>query len=302
MIVLALDNGYIRIEEDTEPGKGAAFLANGKLSQLKVEPIGSIVIAQYEKQNDEYTKKGGSRADMLKAFSTGGIIKLSPPYYPHNVLARVSSKKLDLSDIPGMMETIKPLKVLYFLDDGKMIPAFEVDSIDELYFYDLMRLRAGKFNLRYCEDCGSIFPARTNAVRCEKCRAAGMGAKKKQNNIKADKARECLYRINNRNKNQNRRGNRPPLYLIAIGRAFEEHERSIDYMVALDRMDQWIYTVYKFLNRGGHTELITKLNGDFSACLSSTNPEKWLIEWMKDNEIYNRVVRLLPNKSKGALL
>lgn len=76
----------------------------------------------------------------------------------------------------------------------------------------------------------------------------------------------------------------------------------IAYMVALDRMDQWIYTVYKLLSMGGYTELITKLDEDFSACLSSTDPEEWLIGWMKDNGIYNSVVHMLPNKNKNALL
>ncbi len=309
MIVLALENGYIRIKgadgeywvETDSRGKAAPFAIFGKTCNINVEPIGSICIAQFEKSKDEYLKAGGNLADMLSAFNRGSIIKLTPPYYPSDLLNSRASKALDLSDIPDMLSDSCPLKAFYIPNGNKLIPAFEVESIEELYFYDYMQLRVRKYNLRYCEDCGSIFPAHTNAVRCEKCRAAGMGAKKKIANIKADKAREYLYQINNRNKSR-RPKLMPPQYLTNISRAFTEHKNDTEYMLALNRMDQWLYSVYKYLKTEDVIELTAKLNKDFEMALRSSNPEKWLIDWMEDNGIYDTVLRSLPNKSKARLI
>lgn len=310
MILLALENGYIRIEEgadgeywlDTDkPGKAAPFIVYGKQCSINVEPIGSICIAQFEKSKDEYLKAGGNLADMLSAFNRGGIIKLNPPYYPSDLLNSRRLEALDLSVIPDLLKECRPLKAFYIPDGDNLIPAFEVESVEDLYYYDYMQLRARKYNLRYCEDCGSIFPAHTNAVRCEKCRAAGMGAKKKIANIKADKAREYLYRINNRNKSRDPKL-MPPFYLTSISRASTEHKDDTGYMYALDRMDKWIYTVYKFLKKNKIKELIKKLDNDFPLALCSHDSEKWLIDWMKDNGIYTPVLQSLPNKSKARLI
>lgn len=309
MIVLALENGYIRIDsgdgeywvETDNPGEAAPFDVSGKPCNINVEPIGSICIAQFEKSKDEYLRAGGNLADMLSAFNRGGIIKLNPPYYPSDLLRSRALKALDLSDIPDLLRDSRPLKAFYIPDGNKLFPAFEVESIEELFFYDYMQLRARKYNLRYCEDCGSIFPAHTNAVRCKKCRAAGMGAKKKITNIKANKAREYLYQINNRNKSRDLKL-MPPLYLTNISRAFAKHKNDTEYMLALNRMDQWLYSVYKYLKTEDEIELMAKLSNDFEMALCSSDPEKWLIEWMRNNGIYDTVLRSLPNKSKARLI
>ncbi len=304
MIALALKKGYVFIYRDEsgdwcveeEHGKNTEkVLIAGKEHNVKIEPIGSISIALYEREKERYINGGGDIEKMLQSFNSHRI-RLAPPYYPFPPLLEDDGKSIDLSDIIDIQGNYNPLKTYPFLYNGEMVIAFEIESKNDLWLYDRLALKINMQKLKLCTDCGRVFAARTNAVRCEDCRAAGMGAKKKIDNLNADKPRKKRAEIVNRNE---RREGLPRNYRKVLESGYTVHRHDTSYMVSLDRMDGWFYTLYKHLDDAQQNTLMEELE---TSGILSDDPEKWLIDWMKARELYAYMLKHLPNNSKGKLI
>lgn len=295
MFILSLDTGYAQIEQletgeytvvDYEGGTPCKLKIRKKAQSVKIIPIGQIVIDNYNCSLKSYLDNGGSVEEVLRLHKENKL-KIKAPYPPLWIYPNKKPKEYALSEI-SLADDPTYLKVGYIQFMGQLTPVFSVDKISDLYFYDLLRMKSTGLLIRECEDCGCAFLAKTTAVRCSDCRKAGLGEKKKRDNIKNDPARQLIYKIKDRNKNGKRNtGISYQTYYANLCYVIQTHtendspEDLLEYAKMLDRQDKRYFKLCKFFDTDCYNEnLINEWNAvksKFPADIES--PEQWIEQW-----------------------
>lgn len=300
MFILSLDAGYA-VMELAENGEylvanyegGIPYkLRIGKRPQsVRIIPIGEIVINRYNHSLQAYLDNGGNVKEVLRLHKEKKR-KIKPPYPPEWIYPSEKPVEYALSEI-SLADDPTYLKVAYIQFMGRITPVFSVDKVDDLYFYDLLRMKSAELLIKECEDCGKAFLAKTTAVRCSECREAGLGEKKKRDNIKNNPARQLVYKIKDRNKNGKRDMNLAyPLYYANLCYAIQTHTPEsnectpefLQFAKELDRLDKLYFKLCKFFDADCFDEtLIQQWNAEkskFPANIEET--DKWIEEWCKE--------------------
>ena len=303
MFILSLEKGYAQIEDVSEevyvePHYVIIEYPNGPLCKLTIGrrtenvhiiPTGQIAIDVYNENQQKYLDGGGTVEELLKAYKSGKwLISLEPLYAHFWPFSQKPPKEQDLSDLD--FSILPYIKVCFIQYMGEQIPVFSVEELSDLYYYDLYRLKTSRKIVRACEDCGKAFFAHTTAVRCDDCRKAGAGEKKKRDNLNRDLAKKQIKRIMDRDRRRSKdRYHYQLLDQIREARdrmakgeftqeEFEKRIKEIDeldekYMRLKRRIDSAICCMPEYMFKRwkdeGHTMFI------------QDDPEKWLKEWYK---------------------
>ena len=290
MYVLSLENGYAQVEQNDAGGYDLIEQEGGTVCKLKVGKrnkdvriisIGQIVTDRYNKSLQSYKDAGGTVEEVLRLHETGKK-KVAPPYpptwiYPKKKPAEQSLTGMKFSDMPY-------IKVCYIQFMGELTPVFSVNSLSELYFYDLFRMKAAGVLIRECMDCGRAFPAKTTAVRCEDCRKAGMGERKKQSNLKNNPTRSLIKQIKDRVKKRPTSDSFTEGYLKHIGYVVGmPEEADLSCVQVVDSLDRkyWkrLWELYQHMQRSNNSDLKEKWQKDWYNLFTQNDPEKWISDW-----------------------
>lgn len=311
MFVLSIKTGYIIVEGNLAEGysveelgktcvsktekekAGYRLTINGSERWVEKVKIGDIALKKYNSEMENYIKHNSVSEKGKRPFSTKKV-HLSAPFQPIWLYPEKQEDIL-LSDL-DFQSDIAYSQVGFIPFDGEIIPVFNVSSVDELYWYDLFRLRAAGLRIKQCEDCGCAFVAKTTAIRCESCRKAGKGEEKKQTNLKSDPARKLKKGILNRSA----KGKRPYIhenYLNDLARkidAAQEGDRlpNGEYIRLLKQWDLWDRIYYKLCRYFREEndavtdyDLQEKWKSVYSNFPQTDNPEKWLSDWCEKTHI-----------------
>ena len=313
MFVLAVKTGYFIVEGNTAEGysieelenaiagktekekAGYRLAINGSKKWVKLIKIGDIALQRYNANIADYQAQGGSIETAETMFHSKRIC-LSPPF-PPIWLFPDKQVYLALSDIDFQSDIVFSQVGFIPFDDG-IVPVFNVTSIEELYWYDLFRMRAAELRIKRCEDCGSAFVAKTTAIRCDNCRRAGKGEVRKQANLKNDPARKLIKGILNRSAN-GKRPFMPNNYLNDLARIInnlrkDKKNSPLELLSCLKKWDSWDRTYYKLCryfrdedenDNISDYELQNKWKQEYTQFPKTENPERWLSEWCEKAHI-----------------
>ena len=295
MYVLSLKNGYAQIKQNDVGGYDLIEHEDGTVCKLKlgkrtfkdvqIIPIGQIVTDRYNENLQSYMDAGGTVEEVLSVHKTGKI-KIAPPYVPFWIYPQKKPVELSLSDID--YSDMPYTKVCYIQFMGELTPIFAVDSLSDLYFYDLFRMKTAGVLFRECTDCGRAFLAKTTAVRCEDCRKAGMGEKKKYQNRKGDNARNILYKIKDRARKRDsspeyQNGYYNPLHnLIATAIENLTGKELLERAQELETLDSKFSKLRRRINANNYAiddETYKQWQKECYTMFTQENPEQWLRNW-----------------------
>ncbi|MCD7957882.1 MAG: hypothetical protein LUG93_19450 [Lachnospiraceae bacterium] len=264
MYILILDEGYLHIEKDEkgqysiveyegEQAVECSLKVMSRKKAVRIMPFGQIVINQYNHELDKYIADGGTVSEVLRFHSNNKLKKLKEPYPPQWIIladkGQQSISDIDFENDPTYVSTS------YVRFMGKLVPIFQVNRISDLYFYDLYRIQTADLIIKECIDCGHAFIARTTAIRCQKCRDAGFGERKKRMNRKSDPARSKAYKIvdrncpNKRNPDITYNGYQGQLQNVIADSAEERSAKDhLDFLNLLDAMDKRFFNLCKYFS------------------------------------------------------
>ncbi len=217
---------------DSPDNSASKISVNG--SQYNLYSFGSIALAAYNKSVDSFIEKGG---DISKLGKTKNKVNFDNPV-PAWVFSQKESEKKDR--LNKLFETIKN----YDYRDGfylrpKLISCgndnflmFEVESLEELYFYDAQKIRDLGIEIGTCKFCGHAFVKLTRAKMCGKCRAEKKGKRENQETWRSNELNREYAKFTNTLRKRNSHSENPSYY------AWITSKRE-DGIITLDWLTQW---------------------------------------------------------------
>ncbi len=313
MYVIVLDEGYLQIDaefpgndkfpgiyniEEYTHGIAVKVKIKGKNRKVKIIPIGQIYLNHFNRLWDEYIKSGGKGNEQ----NNHGHIMLSSPSAPFWQYDETPIVDHELNDI-DYENDLQYSKCAFAFINGDLRPIFSVNTINELYRFDLMRTKKARLKLRQCEHCGNAFFAKTTAVRCDSCRRKGIGNKKKYNNLMSDPARKLFKNIKDRNSKGNRKDYIYSTYYANLCYIIESYKNAdnkndlLEYAKTLNALDNQYYKLCKFFENdytgnkdytGGEDLLYNKWLSEREEFPKTDNPEEWINHWLDLSGIDNK--------------
>ena len=187
MIVIAVKDGYVQIDEQTkeiiepENGKPYELEINGIIQKVKIIPVGGIVIDSYNKNIEKFFAAGGSVEDLLNSdkekipltsIQKDGVIQENQPIIPPWIYSKRQFTEYDLSSLAENDFSLPFQKVAFIRFQGMQTPLFEVNEITDLRSYDFYRVKSSIINVNQCQECGKAFiaPSKDTLVCSNKCK------------------------------------------------------------------------------------------------------------------------------------
>ena len=306
MYVLALKNEYLVI--DGTPYEDAFFPETSE-----VVPLGQFVIDSFNERRKEFLNAGGT-IDVLKkandAFSKGHGFTIPEGYPGIPILLRHTGEPAfpplseDFTDIVDKHS----LTVSYRAYRGNITPIFQVDTLSDLYMYDLAQVRMSKRKIvRLCENCGKAFSGvgKSNACYCDDCKYCI--EENKRNNRNNTQYKKIFDDIRNRRTRKNSNEDQATYHgyynnlCIVRDRAEEAERENIergDYsgiterITALALWDTQFFNLCKFYRKEDNNKVMANSLDQFDIDreewnahksefpLSTDDPAQWLNEWI----------------------
>lgn len=206
MIILAVKRGYLQIDEiskeiiEYDNGLDYDLTVNGNETTVKIIPVGSIVIDSYNQNVEKYKAAGGSVSELLRIHKSNKIQlaadpKENKPTVPPWIYPRRKQDDYSLGfetdfDLPFLSVAFVPFQ-------GDRVPLFSVTTVNDLYFYDMYRMKAANMQVRECEECGKAFIGNTTATCCSKTCINRRNNRKRSERLEKQPESGVMYQIKN---------------------------------------------------------------------------------------------------------
>lgn len=311
MYVLALENGYLVVDEAPSGGSHASIDSDNS----EVITFGQIVIDSYNRQLKEYLRAGGTIQELKRAHTaqSKGRIPLfneGDPVPPMILNPTAQASFFPLSEDFTDIDDTQYFKVSYRAYRGNITPVFQVDKLSDLYMYDLFQIRKNHpKRIRICENCGKAFSGegRSNARYCDSDECKNSIEENKRKNFSNKPHNVIFKRIKDR-RDANHCNEDQATYhgyynnlCIVRDRAEEAERENIergDYsgiterITALALWDTQFFNLCKFYRKEDNNKVMVDYLDQYETDreewnthksefpLSTDDPAQWLNEWI----------------------
>ncbi|MEE1056782.1 MAG: hypothetical protein UH239_05995 [Acutalibacteraceae bacterium] len=238
---------------------------------IKLIPFGGIAIQQYNSLKDESKKFG-----------------IKPP---HPSVWFFDEHKKDESDIWNVLQALtgfEPQQVTYIRTasvelGGHYYTLFDVEELQELWLFDLEKIRSLQIPIDVCKYCGHAFVKTSRDVMCSQCRAEKKGEVEKQRRWNESEVNREFAKFTNALRKRSGYGATSEYY-VWIGKQRENGTVTVEWLNRWRETDKGFQKLCRFFKNdldGSHPNSQEWENSykDFPHKIS--DPEKWVKEWLE---------------------
>lgn len=260
---------------------------NHSLQKVNLLPFGTVATQYYNKQVDEYLNKGGKKELLFKKSSEHHLEVPSRPVW----LFEKKKHYIDLSnDIIKNLRSFEPQRVRYIKTasvelGGQYYTLFDVEELQELFSYDLEKIRSLQIPIDVCKYCGHAFVKTSRDVMCSQCRIEKKGEVEKQRRWNENEANREFAKFTNALRKRSNVGTLSPYY-DWITEKRKKGEVTIEWLESWRKIDKGYQKLCRYFKRAeeateqiDHSEEWEKCYKDFPHKMN--DPEKWVNEWLK---------------------
>lgn len=252
---------------------------------IKLIPFGGIATQRYNSLADKYIESGGT-IDRLKKKSKKFSVK--PPHPP---VWFFDERKKDESDIRNILQALsdfEPQQVRYIKTasvelGGQYYTLFDVEELQELFSYDLEKIRSLQIPIDVCKYCGHAFVKTSRDVMCSQCRTEKKGEVEKQRRWNENEVNREFAKFTNALRKRSGYGATSEYY-VWIGKQRENGTVTVEWLNRWRETDKGFQKLCRFFKNDlnySHPNLEEweKSCKDFPH--KTNDPEKWVREWLE---------------------
>ena len=249
---------------------------------IKLIPFGGIATQRYNSLADKYIENGGT-IDCLKNKSKKFSIKS-----PHPPVWFFDERKKDEFDIKNVLQALsdfEPQQVTYIRTasvelGGQYYTLFDVDELQELFSFDLEKIRSLQIPIDVCKYCGHAFVKTSRDVMCSQCRAEKKGEVEKQRRWNESEVNREFAKFTN----ALRKRNVPSSYYLWIKEKRKEGTVTVEWLSSWRKIDKGFQQLCRFFESNlnySHPDIEKWMDSYKDFPHKINDPEKWVKEWLE---------------------
>lgn len=254
---------------------------------IKLIPFGGIATQRYNSLADKYIESGGT-IDRLKKKSKKFSVKL-----PHPPVWFFDERKKDEPDIRNVLQALsdfEPQQIRYIKTasvelGGQYHTLFDVEDLQELWLYDLEKIRSLQIPIDVCKYCGHAFVKTSRDVMCSQCRTEKKSEVEKQRRWNENEVNREFAKFTNALRKRSNVGTISPYY-DWITEKRKKGEVTIEWLESWRKIDKGYQKLCRFFKRAEEATEQVDYSEEWEKCYKDfphkmNDPEKWVREWLE---------------------
>lgn len=271
----------------------AKHLLEGETEPMLL-PFGEIATHKYNARADKYIEDGGTVEHLLRKSKKFVLDPPHPPIWFFGDFEPSAKSEAEESDtnkatLLNALSEFEPQQVRYIRAAsvelaGDYYTLFDVETLSELFDYDLQRVRSLQIPVEVCKYCGHAFVKTSRDVMCNKCRKEKKGEAEKHRRWNESEINREYAKFTNALRKRNGVGT-ASAYYCWITEKRDAGTVTVEWLEKWKKIDKGYQKLCRHFKRAeeateqiDYAEEWNKSYSDFPHNI--TDPEKWVNEWL----------------------